>query len=49
MKKDTNVIMESNVEKMDTYMVGTKVDETSGIVFMGVANEHHGNAYQSNE
>lgn len=43
--------MESNTEKVDiyTYMVGTKVDETSGIVFVGMANEYHGNAYRSNE
>ena len=30
-------------------MIGTQVDESSRIIFMGVANEHHGNAYQSNE
>ena len=25
------------------------MDETSRIVFVGVTNEHHGNAYRSNE
>jgi hypothetical protein len=25
------------------------MDETSWVVFVGVADEHHGNAYQSNE
>ena len=30
-------------------MMGTQMDETSWIVFVGVANEHHGNTYQSNE
>ena len=30
-------------------MVGTQVDETSRVVFMGVANEYHGNTYRSNE
>ena len=31
------------------YMVDTQVDETSWIVFVGVANEYHGNTYYSNE